>query len=66
MFKLRKLHPPFGSRDTPFIDAAYSEGAIRVVDGLCEVKELDTRNTLLMRGYADVPLEASGKGKGRR
>lgn len=66
MFKLRKLHPPFGSRDNPFIEASYSEGAIKVVDGLCEVRLPETRERLIKLGYAEMVAEARGKGKGRR
>jgi len=54
MFKLRKLHPPLGTRDAPIIEASYSEGAIAVVDGRCEVRLPETRDRLLKLGYADA------------
>jgi hypothetical protein len=66
VFRLKKLHPPFGSRDNPFIEASYSEGMIRVVDGSCEVELPETRERLLKLGYADQEERSSGKAKGRR
>ena len=66
MFKLKKLHPPFGSQDNPFIEASYSEGAIPVVDGLCEVRLPETRARLLKTGYVETTPEDERKGKARR
>lgn len=70
MFKLKKLHPPFGSGDNPFIEASYSEGAIRVIDGSCEVRLPETRDRLVKLGYEEVASEeahgARGKPKGKR
>ncbi len=66
MFKLKKLHPPFGSEDNPLLEASYAEGEIRVVGGLCEVRLPETRERLLKTGYADQEERASGKAKGRR
>ncbi len=53
MFKLRKLHPPLGTQDAPLTEASYSEGEIRVVDGLCEVRLPETRDRLLKMGYCE-------------
>lgn len=66
MFKLRKLHPPFGSRDNPIIEASYAEGAVHVVDGSCEVRLPETRDRLLKMGYAETAPEAGNNGKARR
>ncbi len=70
MFRLKKLHPPFGSRDNPFIEASYAEGEIRVVGGLCEVRLPETRDRLVKLGYAEVESEEAhgtrGKPKGKR
>lgn len=65
MFKLRKLHPPFGSRDNPIIEASYAEGAVHVVDGSCEVRLPETRDRLLKMGYVETAPEARN-GKARR
>lgn len=54
MFRLKKLHPPFGSPDNPVIEASYSEGEIRVVDGLCKVRLPETRDRLLKTGYEQI------------
>lgn len=66
MFKLKKLHPPFGSEDNPLLEASYAEGEIRVVGGLCEVRLPETRERLLKMGYADEKERSNGKAKGRR
>lgn len=66
MFKLKKLHPPFGSQDNPFIEASYSEGAIPVVDGLCEVRLPETRDRLLKTGYVETTPETGRNGKTRK
>lgn len=50
MFKLRKIHPPYGTDVTPVWEPAYSEH-VKVVNGLCEVREPATRNYLLNLGY---------------
>ena len=54
MFSLKKIHPPFGSVDNPLIEASYSEGEIRVLDGLCKVRLPETRDRLLKIGYEEV------------
>lgn len=66
MFKLKKLYPPFGSQDNPIIEASYSEGAVHVVDGSCEVRLPETRDRLLKMGYVETPQEAGNNGKARR
>ena len=66
MFKLKKLHPPFGSQDNPFIEASYSEGAIPVVDGLCEVRLPETRDRMLKTGYVETLPETEKHGKARK
>ena len=59
MFKLRKLHPPLGTQDAPVTEASYSEGEIRVVDGLCEVRMPETRDRLIKMGYQEeAPAES--------
>ena len=58
MFALKKLHPPFGTRDAPVHEASYSEGIIPVVDGLCTVKNRDSRDYLLKMGYVDAAQES--------
>lgn len=61
MFTLKKLHPPFGTRAAPVCEASYSEGIIPVVDGLCSVKNRDSRDYLLKMGYREaVPAEGGG------
>ena len=54
MYRLKKLHPPFGSTDMPVYEGSYSEGLIPVIDGNCTVKLQETRDRLLKMGYADV------------
>jgi len=70
MYKLKKLHPPFGSKDAPVIEASYAEGTVEVVNGLCEVRLPETRDRLLKTGYAELPAEppaqTNGKAKKRR
>ncbi len=67
MFKLKKLHPPFGSPDNPVIEASYSEGEIRVVDGLCKVRLPETRDRFLKIGYEQVvKAEAPRKTRKRK
>lgn len=58
MFRLRKLHPPLGTRDAPVTEASYAEGEIRVVDGLCEVRLPETRDRLLKIGYREEECPA--------
>jgi hypothetical protein len=59
MFRLKKLHPPFGTCDNPFIEASYSEGAIKVIDGYCEVRLPETRDRLIKLGFIEVtPAES--------
>ena len=70
MFRLKKLYPPFGTKDAPVIEASYAEGTVEVVDGLCEVKLPETRDRLLKTGYTELPAETPAKptrrGKKRR
>jgi len=70
MFKLKKLYPPFGTKDAPVIEASYAEGTVEVVDGFCEVRLPETRERLLKTGYVELPAEPSeepnGKAKKRR
>lgn len=54
MFKLKKLYPPFGTKDSPVIEASYSEGIIEVVDGICEVRFPETRDRLVKLGYEEI------------
>ncbi|MFA6433757.1 MAG: hypothetical protein WCW52_03595 [Elusimicrobiales bacterium] len=61
MFRLKKLHPPFGSRDYPIFESSYSEGLIKVVDGLCEVRQPETRDRLLKTGYEEIKPEHPDK-----
>ena len=61
VFKLKKLHPPFGSRDNPIMESSYSEGAVRVVDGYCEVEFPETRDRLLKMGYVETEAERKAK-----
>ena len=62
MFKLKKLHPPFGTKDAPVIEAAYGEGAIEIVDGVCEVRFPETRDRLIKLGFNEVvPAEGGGE-----
>lgn len=60
MFRLRKIHPPYGTEVTPVWEPAYSE-QVKVVSGLCEVRETATRDYLLNLGYELVvpPSEQS-------
>lgn len=53
MFRLRKVYPPFGTEITPLWEHAYSE-QVKVVNGLCEVREPATRDYLLNLGYEMV------------
>ncbi len=70
MFRLKKLYPPFGTKDAPVIEASYAEGTVEVVDGLCEVRLPETRDRLLKTGDIEVaaepPAKPNGKGKERR
>lgn len=50
MFRLQKIHPPYGTEATPLWEHAYSE-QVKVVNGLCEVREPATRDYLLNLGY---------------
>ncbi|MBI4395917.1 MAG: hypothetical protein HY548_02395 [Elusimicrobia bacterium] len=59
MFRLKKLHPPFGTPDAPQFESSYSEGMIPVVDGLCEVQLPETRDRLLKLGYEEVQEESA-------
>lgn len=70
MFRLKKQHPPFGTKDAPVIEASYAEGTVEVIDGQCTVKLPETRDRLLKTGYeemaTDEPAPPNGKGKKRR
>ena len=57
MFRLKKLHPPFGTAEAPQYESAYSEGMIKVVNGFCNVEKEPTRNYLLKIGYEAVEEE---------
>lgn len=54
MFRLKKLHPPFGTAESPQYESAYSEGLIKVVDGICEVAKEASRDYLLKIGYEEI------------
>lgn len=54
MFKLKKIMPPFGTRESPIYESSYSEGLIKVVDGMCIVHLDETRQRLLKLGYMDM------------
>lgn len=54
MYRLRKLYPPYGTKEMPIMESSYSEGLIKVIDGRCCVKNRDTRDRLLKLGYEDV------------
>lgn len=62
MFRLRKLHPPFGTAEAPQWEPTYSEGMVRVVDGLCDVFRPETRDRLLKLGYVEMEPEIAAKG----
>ena len=47
-------------------EALYSEGAVPVVDGICEVKLPESRQYLVNLGYEDMAEEPTPKSKGRR
>lgn len=71
MFRLKKLYPPFGTKEAPVIEASYAEGTVEVVDGLCKVRLPETRDRLLKTGYAELeaeqpPEQPAGKAKKRR
>ena len=57
MFKLKKLHEPFGTPDVPQYETAYSEGLIPVVNGICEVRQPETRDRLVKLGYEEITEE---------
>lgn len=65
MFRLKKLYPPFGTKDEPVIEASYAEGTVEVVDGLCAVKLPETRDRLLKTGYIELPEEPPNEPNGR-
>lgn len=54
MFKLKKLYPPFGTKDSPVLEASYSEGIIKTIDGICEVQFPETRDRLIKLGYEEI------------
>jgi hypothetical protein len=57
MFRLRKVHPPYGTKEAPVREHAYSE-EVTVVNGACEVREITTRDFLLKTGYEEINEEA--------
>ena len=57
MYRLRKKRPPFGTAESPLWEHAYSE-EVKVVEGLCEVKNEATRDYLLKMGYDEIEVEA--------
>ena len=57
MFRLKKLHPPFGTAEAPQYESAYSEGMIKVVGGFCNVEKEPARDYLLKIGYEEVEEE---------
>lgn len=64
MFKLKKLHEPFGTPEVPQYETSYSEGLIPVVNGFCEVRLEETRDRLVKIGYAEVVEEPVIAGSG--
>lgn len=60
MFKLRKLHEPFGTPDVPQYETSYSEGLIPVVNGICEVRLPETRDRLVKLGFEEITDEPDG------
>jgi hypothetical protein len=62
MFKLRKLHEPFGTPDVPQYETSYSEGLIPVVNGVCDVRLPETRDRLVKLGYEEVTDEPGPDG----
>lgn len=54
MYKLKKLQPPYGSREAPVYEGSYSEGLIEVIDGNCTVSLDATRDRLVKLGYAEI------------
>ena len=63
MFRLRKLHPPLGSSESPLYEATYSEGLIPVINGICDVREPATRDRLLKLGYEELEPALTAKGE---
>jgi len=67
-FRLKKLHPPFGTELSPLWEFGYDE-EVRVVDGLCEVRSPALRDRLLKMGYEpaaeDAPPPANPWKKGK-
>lgn len=64
MFKLRKLHEPFGTPDVPQYETSYSEGLIPVVNGVCEVRLPETRDRLVKLGFEEITEEPGEDGSG--
>lgn len=62
MFKLKKLHEPFGTADVPQYETSYSEGLIPVVNGTCEVRLPETRDRLVKLGFEDITDESDEDG----
>lgn len=54
MYKLRKVHEPFGTKVEPQYESSYGEGMIPVIDGICEVRLPETRERLIKLGYVDA------------
>ena len=71
MFKLKKLHEPFGTPESPQYETSYSEGLIPVVNGICDVRLPESRDRLLKLGYEEIlekekpVLAEAGAGPGK-
>jgi len=72
MYKLKKISPPFGTEEMPIMESSYSEGMLKVINGICEVKFPETRDRLVKLGYIDItqtvqiPIKNSKRAKKRR
>lgn len=58
-YKLKKMVAPFGTKEAPLFESSYSE-SVEVVDGLCEVHEVSTRDYLLKLGYEEISQTGAG------
>ena len=59
MHRLKKIAPPYGSRETPVYEGSYSEGLIEVIDGACTVNLEETKDRLLKLGYEELLEESA-------